>query len=146
MPARKEHFQFAEQVAAFMGRNAADIRRWWAAPVPAEMLAPGKVNKVALKVPSGASVRLYGEGSERSLAFHRPGYTYISPGKIWTSNNSFEWREGRPLGNFGQKGNCFITGSKGGMEKRPGNFRMFILAGKEKDIARALETDAFSLY
>ncbi len=79
MADRKEHFQFAEQVAALMGRSAGDIRRWWAVPVPASMLALDKQNTVALKVPAGAEARLWrgwrqgGTLSPTRLSLCQPG-------------------------------------------------------------------------
>jgi hypothetical protein len=147
MPQRKEHFQFAQQVAAFMGRSPEDIRRWWAVPVPLSALRFNQPNTITLSVPQGVQVRLYGEGSQHDESSgRRPGYLYVSPGKVWTSNSSFEWREGRPLGPDTLGGQCSLSTDGGGKLSQAGHFRLFLLTVGEADQAHALETAAVQVF
>jgi hypothetical protein len=145
-PDRAVHYLFAEQVAAFMGRSPSDIRRWWAVPVPLEALnfKPPGANTVDLKVPANAMVRLFGEYPAKSYdaPSNRPGFLYISPGKIWTSNDSFEWRQGRPFSTRPIFGESSLIGVDGKKVKQKGQWRMILLIGADSNIAQDLEASA----
>jgi hypothetical protein len=140
-PDRKIHYLFAEQVAAFMGRSPSEIRRWWAVPVPLAALNDNLLNTIALKVPANASVRLFGEYPAQADDWQsfRPGFLYISPGKIWTSNDSYEWRAGRPFSTKTLGGESSIIGADGTRVKQKGQWRMILLIGAEPEIAHVLE-------
>ena len=101
-PGRREQNLFAEQVIALMGRSSADLRQWWAVPVPLEALkstaAAGNIQEThQIDLTATEPVRLYGQYDQYDVD---PGYLFVSPGKIWTSNDSFEWRAGPPFSNW----------------------------------------------
>jgi hypothetical protein len=118
-PERREHFSFAEQVVAFMGRSSADLRRWWVIPIPLEVLKCGSNNVV--EVTAGGPLRLFGDYAADSIM---PGFLYVSPGKIWTSNDAFEWRCGIPFASGGDRhsacGNFTLTRLGGGKVRGDG--------------------------
>ncbi|MBU6454991.1 MAG: hypothetical protein KGS72_24690 [Cyanobacteria bacterium REEB67] len=110
---RREHFSFAEQVVALMGRSSADLRRWWVIPIPPEILKCGSTNVV--EVTAGGPLRLFGDYGADSIL---PGFLYVSPGRIWTTNDAFEWRCGIPFAAWGERhsacGNFSLSRPGGG--------------------------------
>ena len=142
MPDREEHYRFAEQVCAFMGRSCDDIRHWWAVPVPVALLNGEGENKITLKAQPGADARLF---ADRPLLHpvpgnERPGYLYISPGMIWSSNDSFEWRQGQAFTDHGLIGKSYSVDAAGRRAEVPGNWRLILVLSNKADIAQQLES------
>jgi len=144
MPDRDEHYRFAEQVCAFMGRSSGDIRHWWAVPVPISLLNAEGQNKIELIAQRGADARLF---ADRPLLHptrgnERPGYLYVSPGMIWSSNDSFEWRQGEAFSDQGLIGKSYSVDSAGSRTEVSGNWRLILVVSNAEDIARQLESGA----
>ena len=142
MPDREEHYRFAEQVCSFMGRSTDDIRHWWAVPVPVALLNAEGENKIALMAHPGSDARLF---ADRPLLHpargnERPGYLYISPGMIWSTNDSFEWRQGEAFTDQGLIGKSYSVDSAGRRTEVTGNWRLILVISNNVDIARQLES------
>jgi len=138
LPHGKEDFLFAQEVAGLMGRSQDDIRRWVAVSIPVALLEPGKDLTLSIQAATTGSIRLFAEPD--NVALRLPGYRYISPGKIWTSNDSFEWRAGQSFAADGQplNGESFLIDASGRRTKQNGTWRMFILTGTKGDIGQTV--------
>ncbi|MBS1991585.1 MAG: hypothetical protein JSS83_13765 [Cyanobacteria bacterium SZAS LIN-3] len=136
-PERLEGLVFARQVVAFMGRSDADLRQWWVMALPPDIAIKARSNSIKLTAPTSGSIKLAGEYSGAALS--RPGYLYYSPGKIWTSNDSFEWREGRAFSDRALSGQSLLNGQP---LKQKGNWRLFLVAGESRDLGRLLQSGA----